>query len=261
MGTTPNDMPGTLLECRATILVKALPQPSKTHGETVCCAGVTADGKWKRLFPVRFRHLSGDNSFRRWDWVKFEHTRPTHDKRAESCRVHEESIVVDGKLPKSEHARFLEPLVLPSINAAIAKDHSLALIRPRNTRFYHRHKSLANIQAERDAFERAARQTSLFDKELAALEPTPFEFRFKFEDDVKHDFANGDWEAHAMFYNAVKRMKMTHTEALEWMDDKFNREFPEKGMLLAVGNQAKRPHVWQLLGVLRVGDTGQGSLF
>ena len=45
----------TLHKCRVTILVKALPQPSKTHGETVCCAGVTVHGEWKRLFPVRYR--------------------------------------------------------------------------------------------------------------------------------------------------------------------------------------------------------------
>jgi hypothetical protein len=48
----------------------------------------------------------------------------------------------------------------------------------------------------------------LFDKELAALDLTPFEFRFRF-DDVAHDFENGDWEAPAMFYNAQKNLGMT----------------------------------------------------
>lgn len=105
-------------ECRVTILVKALPQPSKTHGETVCYAGVTARGEWKRLFPIRFRHLKGESSFKRWDWVDFRYTRPTRDIRPESCRVHEESLKVVGALPKSEQPGFLEPLVLPSINAA-----------------------------------------------------------------------------------------------------------------------------------------------
>ena len=32
-------------------------------------------------------------------------------------------------------------------------------------------------------------------------------------------------------------------------------------MLFYVGNMAKRPQTWQLLGVLRVDDTGQTSLF
>lgn len=249
----------TAQECRVTILVKALPQPSKKHGETVCCAGVTAKGEWKRLFPVRFRHLSGDSSFGRWDWVSFRHTKPTHDTRPESCRIHEESIVVDGKLPKAEQSRFLQPLVLPSINTAIGQGKSLAVIRPRNTRFSYKRKSASEIQEERDAFKSAARQTSLFDKELAALEPTPFEFRFKFEDDAKHDFENGDWEAHAMFYNGIKR-GMSEQETLDWMSNKFNDEYPRLGMLFAVGNQIKRPQVWQLLGVLRVDESNQGVL-
>lgn len=252
-------MSGTTQDCRITILVKALPQPSKRHGETVCCAGVTARGEWKRLFPVRFRHLSGENSFNRWDWVKFRYTRPTHDDRAESCRVHEESIIIDGALPKSERPLLLEPLVRASINEAIARNQSLALIRPTNTRFIYKRKSAAELQAERDAFKQAAQQTSFLDKELAALEPTPYEFRFKCKDDTEHNFENGDWEAHAMFYNGFRRTK-SEQETLDWMDHVFNVEYPQRGMLFAVGNQAKRRHVWQLLGVLRVPESMQGSL-
>ena len=44
---------------RVVVLVKALPQRGKGYAR----AGVTADGHWKQLFPVRFRHLQG-NSFK-----------------------------------------------------------------------------------------------------------------------------------------------------------------------------------------------------
>jgi hypothetical protein len=74
---------------RVVVLVKALPQPSKSYGETVCCAGVTADGQWKRLFPVRFRHLQ-DNSFKHWDWINFGYRLPTRDRRVESYHVYED---------------------------------------------------------------------------------------------------------------------------------------------------------------------------
>jgi hypothetical protein len=162
-------------ECRVTILVKALPQPSKKHGETVCCAGVTVHGEWKRLFPIRFRHLQGNHSFSRWDWVNFRYAKSTHDSRVESCRVHEESLAVKGTLPKSERATFLESLVLPSISAAVERGQSLALIRPKNPRFIYRAKSPAKIAGERETLTRAASQTSLFDQDLAALDPSPFE--------------------------------------------------------------------------------------
>jgi hypothetical protein len=78
----------------------------------------------------------------------------------------------------------------------------------------------------------------MFDEDLATLEPTPFEFRFKFEDDSRHDFENGDWEAHAMFWIGGKR-GMAEKEILDWMDHTFNVDYPRKGMLFAVGNQAK----------------------
>src|SRR6266496_4083795 len=99
MGTCRVAMPITPRSSRVVILVKALPQPSKRYGETVCCAGVTADRKWKRLYPVRFRHLQGDQSFSRWDWVTFKYTQPLRDQRIESCHVFEDSIAVDGMLP------------------------------------------------------------------------------------------------------------------------------------------------------------------
>ena len=218
--------------------MKALPQPSKKHGETVCCAGVTVHGEWKRPFPIRFRHLQGNHSFSRWHWVNFRYTKPTHDSRVERCRIHEESLAVKGTLPKSERATFLESLVLPSISAAVERGQSLALIRPKNPRFIYRTKSPAKIAGERETLTRAASQTSLFDQDLAALDPSPFEFRFIFEDDSRHNFQNGDWEAHALFYNGKKR-GMSDQEVLDRMDNVFNVTYPQRGMLFAVGNQAK----------------------
>lgn len=245
---------------RVVILVKALPQPSKTYGETVCCAGVTIDREWKRLFPVRFRHLKGESSFSRWDWVTFKHGKPKTDTRKESCHVHEESITIVGRLQESERARFLAPIVRRSAKEAMSLGHSLALIRPRNTRFFSKIKTKAEIAEERDAFRRAARQTQLFDRELAELEPSPYDFRFKFEDDGgEHNYQNGDWEAHAMFW--CQSQRSSATEALKWMDATFNDEYPKRGMAFAIGNQAKRPQTWQLLGVIRLDETSQGELF
>lgn len=244
---------------KVAILVKALPQPSKTYGETVCCAGVTAEGAWKRLFPVRFRHLKGEHSFKRWDWVSFKHGVPKSDRRVESCRVHEESIAVAGKLSERDRSSLLEPLILGSGEEAGRLGHSLALIRPRNTRFVARRKTAADIEADRDAYARAARQIGMFDEELAALDPSPFEFRFRFEDAAgKHDYQNGDWEAHAMFWN--ERRRTNEANALRWMDEVFNEDYPRKGMVFAIGNQAKRPQTWQLLGVIRLDEARQAVL-
>ena len=152
-------------------------------------------------------------------------------------------------------------LVSASVKEAAGNSQSLALIRPKSTRFYFKKKKAEDLEKERRIYAEAARQESFFDDRLKALEPSPYDFRFSFEDaDEKHDYANGDWEAHAMFFNGLRR-EGSEQAALDWMSRKFNDEYPRQGMLFCVGNMAKRPQTWQLLGVLRVDDTAQQSLF
>ncbi len=171
----------------------------------------------------------------------------------------EDSIHVNGSMPTKDRSPFLSRLVSPSVKAAAARNQSLALIRPRKTEFYFKKKRLDELEQERRTYAEAARQDSFFDERLKALEPSPYEFRFKFEDeDGLHNYANGDWEAHAMYFNGVRREGSEQT-ALDWMSRTFNDEYPRKGMLFCVGNMAKRPQTWQLLGVLRVNDTDQLS--
>jgi len=158
-----------------------MPNPSKKYGETVCCAGVTLEGTWKRLYPVRFRNLQ-DNKFARWNWVKFDYRAPTGDARPESCHVWEDRLRVDGDLPKNEQVSLLTPLILPSTDEAARRGMSLTLIRPTNPAFHYRRKSPEIIAAEREGYKLAARQTSMLDKELGALEPVPYAFAFTYED-------------------------------------------------------------------------------
>lgn len=49
-------------------------------------------------------------------------------------------------------------------------------------------------------------------------------------------------------------------EALKWMDHVFNTEYPQRGMVFAIGNQAKRPQTWQLLGIIRLDELDQQEL-
>jgi hypothetical protein len=63
-----------------------------------------------------------------------------------------------------------------------------------------------------------------------------------------------------MFYNARHKLGMSKPEALDWMDHRFNVEYPRKGMAFAVGNMAAYPKVWQLLRVLRLDESKQASL-
>lgn len=174
--------------------------------------------------------------------------------------MYEDSISVDQSLAEGERSRLLSPLITGSAAEAAQKGLSLTLIRPRKSKFIAKRKSAAEIAEERDAYKLAAQQTSIFDKELAELDPSPFDFRFQFEDDDgTHTYQNGDWETHAMFWRWWSMNG--EAEALRQMAKVYNEDYPAKGMVFALGNMAKRPQTWQLLGVLRLDELRQADLF
>ncbi|WP_232844893.1 hypothetical protein [Paracoccus onubensis] len=200
-------------------------------------------------------------AFGRWDEVEFSYGRPRSDIRSESCHVAEETIKKTGRqLKKREREGVLNPLVASSALHLANQGKSLGIIRPQNTKFYWKKKSSTEIEGEREAYIKAARQISMFDEALDALEPTPYHFQFSFEDgNGKHRYSCADWEAHATFFR--HRKLTSETQALDFLSGKFNDEYPRKGMMFALGNMAKRPQTWQLLGVLRVDYPLQDGLF
>ena len=126
------------------IAVKAYPNPSKSYGETVCCAGVDlATGKLIRLYPIPFRDLDDQKKFKKYNVIEILCFTPRDDKRPESHRVNSDSIrILEWWDTKDRWARR-KSVVLPTLSASMctvlkeAKDHdkSLALIRPDNVAF------------------------------------------------------------------------------------------------------------------------------
>lgn len=241
------------------VLVKAVPQPSKTHIETVCCAGVTAGRLWRRMFPIRFRQLSDGSQFARWQWIEYRYGPPKDDTRKESRRVFEDTLRPGKAMPKRERPGFLAPLVLDGLASAAARGDSLALVRPASSRFYWRRRSKADMDEARDAYARAARQDSFLDQEMATFEPPPYDFRIKCRDaGGEHDYRCGDWETTAAFFNL--RHKYAEAEVLTHLSHAYNEVRVGQGLVMAMGNMKKRPNQWQLLGLLPVPDEPQRGL-
>lgn len=235
------------------VLVKALPQVGEKYGETVCCAGLTQDKQWRRLYPIRFRQI--DTQFKRWQWIEYDWRKPSDDTRWESRRVQEDSISLTTSIPTKERAAFLSGALVPSFQHAEDKGNSLALIRPQNPHFYWKEKDATQIEEERRSYEWAASQHSLFDKELKALTPCKYEFRFSFSDaHGPHDHSCQDWETTAMFYRF--RREYTEQKALDIMTTTFNDDYPSKGMAFAMGTSSRWP-IWLLIGVIRLDELSQ----
>lgn len=249
---------GEKLKERVIVLVKALPHAGKKHGETVCCAGVTEQGEWRRQFPIHFRRLR--SKFSRWDIIEYEYRFPENDKRPESRRVQEDSIQVIRKIPPKERAPFLASVVVQSTEIAAARGQTLALIRPKKLQFKPKKKTLEELSAEQSAYRDAASQGSFFDKELAELQPCPYAFKFVYEDELggSHTSTCDDWETAAMFFRFEKEYGEQIT--LEKMRRTFEIDYPSKGMAFAMGVHSQYPKIWLLVGVLRIDDSPQASL-
>ena len=245
---------------RAVILVKALPQPSDKYAETVCVAGITHEGQWRRLYPVRFRLLK--SGFQRWQWIEYKWQRPHDDRRKESRNVDGDSIKPLNEIPKRERSHFLAPRFRQSTDEAAARNETLTIIRPSDTEFLWEPKGEQEIVAEREAYANAARQTSFLDlyKELKALEPCPYKFYFRYKsaDGKPHKNFCHDWETSATFHKQARRYgadaALTHLKA------EFNGRYPRAGMAFAMGTHSQRPDQWLLIGVLRLDEEPQGNL-
>jgi hypothetical protein len=236
------------------IIVKAVPQPSQRYGETVCCAGITRQGEWRRLYPIRFRRLK-DKSFARWQWIRCRTARRSSDSRTETRRVSEDTIVPLRSIKASERPSFIQPLIRGSVAAAAHDGLSLTLIRPLESHFSWVRRKQDEIDVERTAYKLAARQQDLFDAGIAAIEPCPFNFRLKFRDESGwHDHHCEDWETEAAFWN-ISRWH-GEAEALDHLDRAYNEDRPARGLVLALGNMAARPQTWLLLGIMAVPPPG-----
>lgn len=244
---------------RAIILVKAWPQPSTKYGETVCCAGVTPEGEWRRLFPIRFRNLQGSAQFKRWDVLEYQPEKPKSDRRRESRHVHEQSLKSAGRLSESRRADMLSPLIRSSYEEAAMQGDSLTLIRPKNFSLGWKIKPPSKLEAERSARAKTLMQGSLLEKELATLEPCPYDLFVHFTDATgPHRMQCGDWETPATFFKW--RKMYGEIEALSKLKSKYENEYPQGGVAFAMGTMNRYPKTWMLLGIIRLDHSDQLKL-
>ena len=242
------------------MLVKALPHKSSNYFETVCCAGVGHDMKWRRLYPVAFRTLEAGQKFSRWDWVSYEYTTPSKDTRPESQKVDHETISVSKSMKPSERFALARRMTRERTDEAASLGESLTLLRPDNVRFSWRRKTDEEVAVERIKYAALADQLSFLHDAPKPLEPCPYEFTFKWRDVAGKGRTNicDDWETSTAFF--VRRGSKGEQGALESLRDTFEVEYPQKGMRFALGTHSRRSAQWLLVGVIRVDETDQGEL-
>ena len=125
--------------------------------------------------------------------------------------------------------------------------------------FRSKRKSISEVDSARDAFERQARQATMFDKKLDLLEPCPFTFKMSYDDeDGPHNKLCADWETSAAFFNLSR--KYDEQKVLDHLHQTYCEKYVSTGIVFALGNMAKRPQTWQLLGIFPSAPANQLAL-
>lgn len=231
------------------ITVKTYPTLSRKYAELVCTAGITERGEWRRLYPVRFRQLYGEQKYRKYQWIEAKIEKSISDRRPESYKIMENSLNPIGKpLPTDKFWRarredfFKKVEVHEDLEVLIEKAHrnelSLALFRPNRFLKF----TMELVEREWDAgkladLEKQKQQLHLFkDEETVAHEleivrKLPYKFSYQFEDcrGRKCKLMIEDWEIGALYWNCLKDNDNDEQAALEKVKEKYWDDFVQSG--------------------------------
>lgn len=247
------------------ILIKAQPHRSSKYSETVCCAGVGRDRRWRRQYPVPFRNLNDWQKFSRWQWVEYSFVKPTDDNRLESQKVQPESLVSLGLMPKGERADFLAPLVRKSFQESDSLRESLTLIRPTSIKLSALAKSADELAYETHEHKKLADQLSMFDRPAEPLKPCRMQFRLDWVDGEGKSRSHecDDWETSAAF-NRFER-DFGEAKAIRELKWKYEEQYFKAGLVLGFSTHKRRnvehgtANQWLLVGMIRLDETTQAS--
>ncbi len=244
---------------RVRILVKAFPQPSTKHEETVCCAGITEDtNEFLRLFPIRYRRLSKENQFDRYDLVEMRTTKAS-DHRPESYQVDETSIRLiekGSRLSDESKVRLWKPFIASSIKALIEENksthRSLGIIKPDvgSLRFIIKEADKSDA-ADRDVAELLYQQESFLEEPLKPLKKPEYSFYYQFTCvGYNHTHQIHDWEVQAAYLHYKKRYSKN---ALKMMEKEYQENIPNRNLHFIMGTMKAHPQTFIVIGLLRSG--------
>jgi hypothetical protein len=194
---------------RVLVTCKTYPQPSVRYQETVCTAGITEDGRWIRLYPVRFRYWEEKQQYSLYDWIELRaKKRPDNkDKRKESYEPAGEIAIV-GHVGTGDDWAERKRLILPHARRSVEQlldaysmdGESLGIIKPAEVTDVRHEPEAADWSPREKA---ALTQQMLFGNQPKPLVKMPYRFSYCFRcDDERctgHKMQITDWGLCTLF--------------------------------------------------------------
>lgn len=257
---------------RVLVLVKTYPTVSAKYVETVCTAGITETGEWRRLYPIPFRGMEAVEQYKKYQWITCSTYKAKSDPRLESRHIEGEIQPQEfiGSENKWELRRRLVLDRLPvfqnlseAILAAKAKDVSLILFKPDQILDFVCERNDTVVDEKR--FESAKQRL----KEHSLYEQNDWRQTFKFSQAVPYKFSYSfcdkvgklsklqilDWETGVLFWNCLKAPGGNEEKACEMVSGKYmpfaDTKKYDTYFYLGTTRQHhyRAPNPWQIIGV------------
>lgn len=262
-GPEPKPVSDQVVQLQMLVTVKAAPNPSERYGETVCVAGLSTDPNrrgWIRLYPINFRDLGSGDRFRKYDIIKIDARPARSDQRRESWKPILATLVgIQHLRPWVPRRPWLDPFVEDSmcrLNRAArdnANAQSLALVQPKDVSGLKLQRHPGWTPEEQQKIDKYVGQLDLLDsRDRTPLEAPRFRgaYRYRCHDRQCGGHQQGmiDWEFVAF---QRKLGDLSDEEACRTIEAQFVGRLcaPNRDVAFYVGNQAKRAHVFSVLGV------------
>ena len=256
---------------RVLITVKTYPTLSRKYGETVCTAGVRADGTWMRIYPVPFRRLEETEQYRKFDWLETVFIRGRSDPRPETHHPADlAKMLPSGHMGTEDNWRERRELLLnkvkvydrlePLLIGAKENKLSLAMFKPTGIRGFiwedeERDWNQDKVAEMRDK----TRQAEMFKEEtwretFKIIPKLPYSFSYQFEDadGRKSTMQVLDWECGQLYWKCLRRHGNEAT-ALEKVKAKYLGEFGQRDLHFFLGTTQQfhgfAPNPWVIVGV------------
>jgi len=224
---------------RILITVKTYPTPSKKYVETVCTAGITEEGEWRRLYPIRFRYLEHEKQYKVFDRIEVDVEPVSKDGRPESRTPRADTLrKIDHIKSWKQRDAWVRPTIFTSMAEMISSDRTIAPVAVREVF------DLKILPSEPEWS--AAQKTQMnqqglwLTEEPRSLEKIPYEFRLLWADDagVEHDNMLISWEVCQTWRRFRTRYQEQALDMLrhKWLDDLLG---PGRDIAFFMGNSAQ----------------------
>ncbi|KPL70085.1 hypothetical protein ADN00_18755 [Ornatilinea apprima] len=245
------------------ILTKTYPSPSLKYRETSCVAALNQKGEMRRIFPVPFRLLDGQQQFQRWEWIKARVAKATGDNRPESYRIDVDSIQRLSKIGTenawAERIQWISPHMICSFDAIEARrqatGETLGFIRPSKVNLIIKKSDQPDWTPEEN--EKLIKD-GLFDSEEVRqrnpLRKVPYDFYYTYESfsdgslPIEYTHKITDWEVCALYWRCIRDYGNDWEIAFR---NKLQDEFSQtKDLIFLMGTMHRFRDKWLIVGLI-----------